>query len=316
MVTASALPQRTRHYAAHAIDSARWDAFEPRPDDIIICTAYKSGTTWTQRICSLLIFQTTTLDRPIGTISPWLDMKARPLEHVLGIYNAQRHRRFIKTHTPLDGLPYYPEADYLFCGRDPRDIFMSLLNHFQNANPDADADFVRESRESGEPRRSLPEDPGEMLRLWLTTPGMPWEKDGFPLWSVFHHAQSFWDYRHLPNIHFLHFADLQRDLEGEMRRVAKLLDIEVAEELWPDLVEAARFESMKAEADKAAPDTEFQMWRDNSRFFHHGTTGQWHGVLSAEDLRLFDEVMADRMEPALMRWMLNGSAVAGDPREL
>ncbi|NQX94559.1 MAG: sulfotransferase domain-containing protein [Erythrobacter sp.] len=34
----------------------------------------------------------------------------------------------MKTHTPLDGLPYYPEAKYLCVTRDPRDAFMSLPN--------------------------------------------------------------------------------------------------------------------------------------------------------------------------------------------
>lgn len=43
-------PERTRTYQTHHLDSTRWDAFVPRDDDIVITTAYKAGTTWTQRI--------------------------------------------------------------------------------------------------------------------------------------------------------------------------------------------------------------------------------------------------------------------------
>jgi hypothetical protein len=38
-------------------DSSRWDSFERRPGDIIICTPPKCGTTWTQMICALLVLQ-------------------------------------------------------------------------------------------------------------------------------------------------------------------------------------------------------------------------------------------------------------------
>ena len=47
-------PERTRTYQNHHLDSTRWDAVTPRPDDIIITTAYKAGTTWTQRIVAAL----------------------------------------------------------------------------------------------------------------------------------------------------------------------------------------------------------------------------------------------------------------------
>ena len=39
-----------------------------------------------------------------------------------------------------------------------------------------------------------------------------------------------------------------------MRRLARRLGIEVAESTWPGLVDAARFEQMKARADDLAPD--------------------------------------------------------------
>jgi aryl sulfotransferase len=43
-------------YSNMVWDSARWEGFELRPDDIVISTPPKCGTTWTQMICALLIF--------------------------------------------------------------------------------------------------------------------------------------------------------------------------------------------------------------------------------------------------------------------
>ena len=43
---------------------------------------------------------------------------------------AQAHRRFIKSHLPLDALPYFPQVRYIVVVRDPRDVFMSFWNHY------------------------------------------------------------------------------------------------------------------------------------------------------------------------------------------
>ena len=52
----SDLPQRSRLYQNHHFDSTRWDWFETRPDDIVVGTSYKAGTTWTQAILANLLF--------------------------------------------------------------------------------------------------------------------------------------------------------------------------------------------------------------------------------------------------------------------
>src|SRR3712207_9198797 len=99
-------------YTSDDEDSARWDHFPFREGDIVISTRSKSGTTWMQMICALLVFQTPELPAPLSQLSPWLDWLAVPQRQVYAELAAQRHRRFIKTHTPLDGVPIEPPVSY------------------------------------------------------------------------------------------------------------------------------------------------------------------------------------------------------------
>ena len=120
------------HYRTLISDSARWDGFVFRPGDIVISTPAKCGTTWMQMICALVVFQTATFDRSLDLISPWLDMLTRDVVDVIGTLDAQSHRRFIKSHTPFDGLPHDDEVTYITVGRDPRDVALSCDNHMAN----------------------------------------------------------------------------------------------------------------------------------------------------------------------------------------
>src|SRR6478672_8844801 len=112
-------PERTREYRNHHLDSTRWDGFVVRDDDIIVTTAYKAGTTWTQRILAALILPAGPFD--LMGVSPWIDARFQgPLEPMLAGVEAQQHRRFVKSHLAADGLLLYPQAKYVVVGRDTR----------------------------------------------------------------------------------------------------------------------------------------------------------------------------------------------------
>lgn len=106
------MPPATR-YRSDDEDSARWLDFPLRGGDIVISTRSKSGTTWMQMICALLVLRTASLTAPLAELSPWLDWLITPRAEVYARLNAQQHRRFIKTHTPLDGLPIDQRATYV-----------------------------------------------------------------------------------------------------------------------------------------------------------------------------------------------------------
>src|SRR5581483_15153 len=130
------LTELTR-YRSVVADNARWEGFRFRPGDIVISTPPKCGTTWTQMLCALLIFEDGNLPGPLTEISPWLDMQTHALADVVATLDAQHHRRFIKTHTPLDGLPFDERVTYLCVGRDPRDVSVSWDHHVANFNSDS-----------------------------------------------------------------------------------------------------------------------------------------------------------------------------------
>jgi len=117
-------------------DSARWAEFEFRDGDIVVSTRSKTGTTWVQMICALLVFQTAQLPDKLSMLSPWLDWLVSPRDDVFERLAAQQHRRFIKTHTPLDGVPFDPRVTYIVTGRHPLDSAVSL--YFQGQNIDRD----------------------------------------------------------------------------------------------------------------------------------------------------------------------------------
>jgi len=313
MSDTAALPVIEHEYDAFIFNSTRWRGFTPRAGDIMVCTSYKAGTTWTQMICALLIHQKPELPGKMGEFAPWLDMKLESAAAVIGRLEAQDHRRMIKTHTPLDGLPYYPEASYVFCGRDPRDVFMSMQSHMANMNWERIAELLIAQGEDFSPPPPPPDDYNVRFAAWISMGANDWEQDGFPFWSHVRHCETFWRFRHLPNIHFLHYADLKADLEGQMRRLAGLLNITVPEEKWPELVEAATFTSMKANADQTAPDTHSATWKSNSAFFAKGQNAQWRGVLSDEMLAEYDRLMRGRYDNRMLDWLEQGSLATAYP---
>ena len=134
--------------------------------------------------------------------------------------------------------------------------------------------------------------------------------------GYFYVENSYWEARQEPDLLLVHFADMKADLEGEMRRIADFLDIEVADELWPDLVEAATFSAMKARASDLMP-TAGNIWQGGGNtFLNKGTNDRWRTIYDPDDLRKYDEKVAQHCSGALASWLESGRRGAGDPREL
>jgi aryl sulfotransferase len=281
-------------------DSDRWRGFPFRPGDIVISTRSKSGTTWLQMICALLVFGTPELPAPLPTLSPWLDWLVEPRDEVFARLAAQRHRRFIKTHTPLDGVPLDDRASYLVVARHPLDMAVSL--HHQSANLDRariqELTGVWEPvAETGTRSRGV----HDALVAWIDRDAAPADDlDSLP--GVMWHLTDAWHRRHEGNVLLLHYDDLAADLAGEMRRIAARLGIEVPEQRWPELVDAAGFAQMRARARQLAPDPAGIM-KDARAFFRRGVSGSGRDLLTDAEFAHYRQ-RAARLAPAdLLAWL-------------
>jgi hypothetical protein len=279
------VPDVPFRYRSPDEDSARWSRFRFREGDVVISTRSKSGTTWMQMVCALLLLQTADLPEPLSRLSPWVDWLVEPLDEVLGRLDAQQHRRFVKTHTPLDGIPLDSRATYIVVARHPLDMAVSLYH--QGANIDRE----RLRRLTGRPEPATGTAPRarpaveEWLRSWVKEDADPREQlDSLP--GVMWHLADAWSRRHQPNIVLVHYDDLLADLAGQMRRLAAVLDVQVSGDLWPRLVAAASFASMRAAAERVAPDPA-SVLKDSSAFFRRGTSGAGRELLGEADLAVY-----------------------------
>jgi len=134
------------------------------------------------------------------------------------------------------------------------------------------------------------------------------------VFSHHHHARTYWDFRHLPNLLFVHYNDLKADLSGEMKRIAAFLGIETPAALWPELVEAATFDKMKTDGAALLPGIEMAFRGGHQTFLNKGINGRWKGVLSEADVKAYRERAAAELPPGLNAWLENGRAVAGEPK--
>lgn len=301
-------PTVTRKYLNHHLDSTRWRVFEPRDDDIVVSTSYKSGTTWMQQILHLLVFRGDPDAPPTPLASPWLDARFHePLAEVAANLTSQSHRRFVKSHLPLDGLPYHPQVRYVVVARDPRDVFMSLWNHYTNYT-DSMLDRLNDMEGwSGEPFPRAPGDIRRFWRDWMTRGWFEWESEGWPFWSNLHHTGSWWPWRELPNVLLVHYSDLLADPSGQIRRIAETLGFELSGEGLEAIVRFSSFDTMRAVVRERADERMREVFKGGAEaFFYKGTNGRWREVLSADDLTLYEEAKRRVLPPDCADWLERG----------
>lgn len=130
--------------------------------------------------------------------------------------------------------------------------------------------------------------------------------------GIFEVVASWWPLRHNDNVLLLHFADMKRDLEASVRRIAGFLGFERGEDQWAEILEYTSFGWMKTHEDK------FELRKvsdiaplDPGAMIRRGQTGK-----SAED-GITPEISAVIAETAhrllpnqgAFDWCCNGGAV-------
>jgi Sulfotransferase domain. len=292
-------PTKEREHWHHLLDSSVWNEFKFRDDDIVINAYSKSGTTWVQQIVAQLIWMGAESIN-VSEVSPWLDCRFPSQAERLEQIESQTHRRFIKSHLPVDTLLFSPKAKYIYVGRDGRDVLWSLYNHHRNFKKEVirDIDWVPER--VGPPLGEAPSSVIEYFRDWLT-------KDGYPWWPYWSHIQSWWEIKDLPNVRLLHFSNLKRDMPAEIRRIAIFLGITIDETKWEAILEHCSFDYMKAHAAQSVPFGGSLFEGGAETFMHKGVNDRWKDMLTAEDIEHYEQVAREKLGVDCADWLSTGA---------
>ncbi len=299
----------TRTYQNHTIDSTRWRSFEPRAGDVIVTTSYKSGTTWTLGVLYQLVALKEGMQPPL--MDYWLDARMFPVQLAdqLAELASMPHRRILKSHLAADGLPIWDDVHYVVVGRDPRDVFMSLVNHYEQFTDLAYSAF---NDTPGRVGPAMPRYDGDIHALWhnwLTKSWFDWEQEGYPWWGNMHHLATWWPLRQQRNILFLHYNDLQRDLPAEIRRIAAFIGHELTDGEVRTIADACSIDAMRSVAIEAG-DPLGAMFKDGARgFFYKGTNARWRNVLDATELELYENVKRRVLPADCAAWLETGGSL-------
>ncbi|KNG94256.1 sulfotransferase domain-containing protein [Pseudaestuariivita atlantica] len=283
-------------YLGPLTDNRRWDRITIRPDDVIVVTPPKCGTTWMQTIVALLLSGDPEAETDLSIRMPWVDIRFREIDEVAGRLDAMTHRRCMKSHTPMDGLPLDATAQYLCVFRHPLDAHISFRNHVRNIPltlfdawyPEDDPDNVA-------------------FRRFLDGGPEGFDMDLMPLAHILRHFEAAKAVDERPNVTLFHYADMSRDLVGTMERVAHMLGVKHAPDVIERLVQAATFDNMKAHAERFAPSGGKGFFKSDDGFFHSGTSGQWRAHLTDGEIEAYDAVMDAHLSPEDRAWLEHGT---------
>jgi aryl sulfotransferase len=287
-------PVKQRELGQFVVDSRPWNDFVFRDDDVVITTWAKSGTTWMQQIVGHLLLAG---DANFygEDFSPWIEFRLREGESERAA--AQTHRRYLKSHLPLDALVYSPSAKYILIGRDIRDAYWSWHNHHMSFKAER-LEYISSLYPDQKPFTYPNPDTRLAFLEWL-------EHDSYPNWSFWDYYRTWFDARHLPNLKLIHFANLLADLPGQIEGIAEFLGVDLAPDAVHAIADHCSFANMRRLAlERSGMLQTFK--QGGASFFHKGTNGRWRDVLTDEDQAYLASHIARRLTPDCAHWLATG----------
>ena len=284
-------------YLGPLTDNRRWDMVKIRPDDVFVVTPPKCGTTWMQTIVALLLSGDADVETELSVKMPWVDIRVREMPEVAERLEGMSHRRSMKSHTPMDGLPLDDQAQYICVFRHPLDAHFSFRKHVHNVPlPWFDHWYP------------LDDTDGTAFRRFLDGGAEGFDGDATPLAHILQHYTAAKALSDRPNVSLFHYADMKRDLAAVFDRLSELLGTPHSTAVMERLVQTATFDNMKDNAERYAPSGGKGFFKSDAEFFHSGTNGKWHGNLTNEELAAYEAIMNAELEPADREWLETGTA--------
>ncbi|XP_070498409.1 sulfotransferase 1C2-like [Chironomus tepperi] len=196
-------------------------------DDIWIVTYPKCGTTWTQEMIWMIhnnLDYETSSKVQLADRFPFLEWSGIIKNFTIDTFEDCKTRprpRYIKSHLPLFLLPdqlWTVKPKIIYVARNPKDTVVSWFHHHTHLH------CYNGTKE-------------DLIEAFLTD---------LMLYSPMNdHVLDFWKIRDQPNILFLFFEDMKRNLDQEVKRAVKFLDKDFSQEEIDKLCKHLSFESVK-----------------------------------------------------------------------
>ncbi|XP_053118766.1 sulfotransferase 1C1-like isoform X2 [Hemicordylus capensis] len=257
--------------------SSIW-SFQARPDDLLICTYPKAGTTWIQEIVDM-VQHGGDLQKcaraPTHERMPYIEMfPPKPLTSGVEEANAMPSPRTLKSHFPVHLLPpsfWKQNCKMIYVARNIKDNAVSFF-HFHRMN-------------------KMMEDPG------------PWDQflENFIAGKIcygswFDHVRGWWEAKDRHPVLYLFYEDMKEDPAREIQKVAEFLGLELPKPVLNQIVQHTNFESMKANP-MANYSTlpSFILDQAVSPFMRKGLVGDWKEHFTVAQNECLDDIYAQEM---------------------
>ncbi|XP_078578813.1 sulfotransferase 1A3-like [Branchiostoma floridae x Branchiostoma japonicum] len=268
------------HIKPEAMDIIR--DLDVRDDDVFIVTYPKSGTSWLQRIVSLLRFGgdvEKTDQTEIDVIVPFLEEMCGESATLREMREAQSPR-MMKTHTRFDQAPLQltqGKGKAIYVARNPKDLAVSFYHfHFMVNTLQTPTSFE------------------EFLQNFI---------HGEVSRGAWHeHVLGWWQHKDDSNVLFLRYEDIQKNTRKQVEKVSEFLQWHVTPEVIDKVVEHSKFSKMATNpATNKVEGKEVKAGIfDTSRgtFLRKGVVGDWTSHFSDEQSQWFDTFYREKLGPS------------------
>ncbi|XP_072340124.1 sulfotransferase 1C2-like [Scyliorhinus torazame] len=251
--------------------------FQARPDDLLIATYPKSGTTWIQEIVDLINENGDVKmckRAPVYERIPFFEFFLDPLPTGIELIDKMASPRMMKTHLPIQLVPksfWEQDCKTILVARNAKDCLVSYF-HFHRMT------------------ESMPE-PGtwsEFLQKFMK---------GRVSWgSWYDHVKGWWEAKDKHRILFLFYEDIKENPRREILKMAKFMEKVLEQDVIEKIVHHSSFDVMKDNpmANYTTIPTGF-MDQNISRFMRKGEVGDWKNHFTVSQNEDFDEHYARQM---------------------
>uniref|UniRef100_UPI00358FECCF sulfotransferase 1C2-like isoform X1 n=1 Tax=Myxine glutinosa TaxID=7769 RepID=UPI00358FECCF len=250
-------------------------SFQARPDDTFIASYPKSGLMWTTQVMNMIKLQGDVKAYKVRkSLIPFLEFCRPNEEPAVETINNLPSPRDINIHSPISHISksiLEKKCKVICVLRNPKDVAVSYY-HFHTFN------------------NMLP-NPGtwsEFLQNFMIG------KVGFSSW--FDHVKGWWSLRKQPNIFFLFYEAMKKDLGYEAGRLASFLGRDLSPEAMKNLVEQLSFNSMKANMDDKFPNVASPAGFSFKQFLRKGQVGDWKNHFTVAQNEVMDQLIADQLK--------------------